>query len=50
MGIIKGIFNTALIVAVFSAGFYVRHKVDPAFEAVERIEEGKAKAASLWPF
>ena len=54
MFVIKTLFNGLFVIAVFAGGFYARHKLDPVFETVERIEQGKEKAASaastLWPF
>ena len=54
MWIIKGIINTILVTVLFSSGFYVRHRLDPAFEAVEDFQDKKESlettAAKLWPF
>ena len=54
MVVIKTLFNSLIVVAVFASGFYVRHKLDPIIETVERIEQNKEKvtnaASALWPF
>jgi len=50
MFFLKSLFNGAIILTMFSGGFYVRHQLDPAFEAVERFGETRQNAATLWPF
>lgn len=54
MRVLKGIFSTALVAVIFSSGFYARHQLEPVFETVEHINDGKERmqtaAAKLWPF
>lgn len=50
MFIVRAFFNGLIIASVFAGGFYTRHKLDFAFETLDRIEQSKEKAATLWPF
>jgi hypothetical protein len=54
MFVIKTLFNSLIVGAIFASGFYVRHKLDPIIETAKRIEQSKEKAtnaaSALWPF
>lgn len=54
MWIIKGFFNGFVVLCLFGSGFYARHWLDPAFEAVEEFQEKReavsTTATKLWPF
>ncbi|MEN8443379.1 MAG: hypothetical protein ABG776_00035 [Cyanobacteria bacterium J06555_13] len=50
MWLVKGIFNTSLVLMLFGAGYWARGKTQPIHTTLERLEQRKTQAASfrLW--
>ncbi|MEO1444793.1 MAG: hypothetical protein AAFV46_00895 [Cyanobacteria bacterium J06635_11] len=50
MWLVKGIFNTSLVLMIFGAGYWARGKTQPIHTVMERIEQHQTQAASLMPW